>query len=468
MSQDTLRIVLVLAFAASLSLVISTIEFGDHDDESSLPCMYIDIPGKEAVSKDAYVSCRITVDSEDCSLSDADAGIKGRGNSTWGLPKKPYNIKFDKKTDLFEIGSAKTWVLLANYLDKSMVRNFLSYTVAEALGSEYTTATQFVNLFINGEYQGLYLLTEKIQIGEERVDIAESDDEDNNFSFIVEMDSHAFKDGAEGVDYFSVNGRDYSIKDPDCTPEQVGMVKAFMEEAWDAIGSGDWRRVDGILNVDSFVSTYIVEELFHDADVDLTSFYLFRGPDEKLHSGPIWDFDLCAGNYNATRANDPDRLYAAEKSIWYSSLLRYDEFRGMVSDKLSESKTMITQALDRGLQYLDMNEGDFVRNFERWPILDRHVTMNPFTLMLLDTWQEHVDYTVSWLNRSLDTLLREYCQEREPRSARVTFRRDYIGLGSSPGDEEVLRHQDAGRHRRVPEGKQMLRRARREHNQSEL
>ena len=97
--------------------------------------------------------------------------IKGRGNSTWTLAKKPYNIKLDKKADLFEMGKHKSWCLLANASDWSMIKNQLSYDLARKLGIFTTSDTYHVNLYLNGEYAGLYMLTEKVDIGENRVDI---------------------------------------------------------------------------------------------------------------------------------------------------------------------------------------------------------------------------------------------------------------------------------------------------------
>ena len=97
--------------------------------------------------------------------------IKGRGNSTWLADKKPYNIKLDEKADLFGMGKHKSWCLLSNPGDGSQIRNDLCYDFARALGIETTTDSFHVNLYLNGEYAGLYLITEKVDIGENRVDI---------------------------------------------------------------------------------------------------------------------------------------------------------------------------------------------------------------------------------------------------------------------------------------------------------
>ncbi|MBO4798279.1 MAG: CotH kinase family protein, partial [Candidatus Methanomethylophilaceae archaeon] len=228
MNQTAFRLGLALLFVISLAAVLGAHDSPEYSGEDKLPDMRIDTNGAEIIDKDAYVPCTVSVDSSEDSFTDASAEIKGRGNSTWGQPKKPYSLRFDQKTDLFGNGYAKTWVLLANYLDKSMIRNYLAFSAAEALELDYTTSAQFVNLYLNGEYLGVYLVAEKIQIGKDRVDIGVPDDFLGNaedFSFILEMDSHAAESGEEDADFFTLGGRYYVIKDPDCTPGQVETAK---------------------------------------------------------------------------------------------------------------------------------------------------------------------------------------------------------------------------------------------------
>ncbi len=370
-------------------------EHPDAEHDPSFPSLRINTGGAAIETKSAYIHCTVDAESGQDDISGAEAKIKGRGNSTWEQPKKPYTLKFGEKTSLFGIGPSKSWVLLADYLDKSMLRNRMSQSVAETLGVE-PLSSQHVNLYLNGEYAGVYLLIEKIGLK-------------NDEGFVLEMDSHAASEGTEGVDYFSVNGKDYGIKEPNCTPEQVAGIKKFMEDVWDAIDSGKWQRVTEFLDAESFAATYIVEELFHDADVNLSSFYFHMGRDGRLCSGPIWDFDLCAGNYNTMRSDDPDCMYVAETSGWYSSLLEYGEFLDLVSETLREKEQDIRSAISGTISYALQHDGDFMRNFERWKTLGRNVDMNPPALMALDTWQEHVKLLDIWLEKSLKSLLREYC-----------------------------------------------------------
>ncbi len=397
MNQTVAKALISLVLIASIAAALITSEHPEPEHDESFPCLSIDTGGVAIETKDAYIRCTVDAESGQEDISHAEAGIKGRGNSTWDQPKKPYAVKFSEETSLFGNGPSKTWVLLADYLDKSMLRNRMSQSVAETLGVD-SLSSQYVSLYLNGEYMGLYLLIEKIGL----------DDADES-GFILEMDSHAASEGTEGIEYFSVNGKDYGIKDLDCTPERTAEIKGFIEAVWYAIDSGEWSRVQEMLDPESFAATYIVEELFHDADVNLSSFYFHLGEDGRLCSGPIWDFDLCAGNYNTMHANDPEFMYVARMNDWYSSLLEYDEFRALVSEMLKDKEQYIRSAINETVAFAIQHDGDFLKNYGKWSTLDRHVNMNPLALMALDTWKEHVDLLAAWLERSLESMLKEYC-----------------------------------------------------------
>ncbi|KAA6311804.1 hypothetical protein EZS27_037142, partial [termite gut metagenome] len=111
-------------------------------------------------------------------------GIRGRGNSTWNYPKKPYRLKFDKKTSLFGLGAAKSWVLLANYQDPTFITNTVALELGSRIGFAFTNHTNHVELFLNKKYQGSYVLTEQVQVNEHRVNISEKE------GFLVEFDDN--------------------------------------------------------------------------------------------------------------------------------------------------------------------------------------------------------------------------------------------------------------------------------------
>ena len=122
-------------------------------------------------------------------LDGALTQIKGRGNSTWQNPKKPYNIKFDKKTDLFGMGKAKKWSLLASFHENSLLRNPTAFTMAEMLGLHYTSQYRHVDLYINNEYQGNYILCESVEVGGNRVEINDLDSANEDANPDVDLES---------------------------------------------------------------------------------------------------------------------------------------------------------------------------------------------------------------------------------------------------------------------------------------
>ncbi|MGN1194966.1 MAG: CotH kinase family protein, partial [Acutalibacteraceae bacterium] len=138
-------------------------------ESGSLDYIHASKDNKEAGSIRIVENGEVTVDKE---LKQ----IKGRGNATWSAAKKPYNIKFDKKTDLFGMGKAKKWTLLASYYDPSLIRNTVAFGFADGIGLPHTSEVQPVDLYINGNYMGNYLVCESVEVGSERVDINDLDD----------------------------------------------------------------------------------------------------------------------------------------------------------------------------------------------------------------------------------------------------------------------------------------------------
>lgn len=268
--------------------------------------------------------------------------IKGRGNATWTFDKKPYNIKFDKKTDMFGMGKAKKWSLLANYLDDSLMRNHIALNLAENVGIPYTSKHVFVDLYVDNEYYGNYLLCESVEIGETRVDIndLEGDTEDAN---TADLDAYDLG-GAQISDYKKLvagtqkwvnipnNPDDISggylleyelpnryvnevsgfvtnrnqtivVKGPEYASEaQVKYISALYQDFEDAVYSETGYNSLGkhyteYIDVDSFIKMYVFQEYVKNLDAGLTSFYICKDNKSDLFvAAPVWDFDNSLGN----------------------------------------------------------------------------------------------------------------------------------------------------------------------------
>ena len=373
---------------------------------------------QKITSKEEYVSCIITVNDNknpEYNINDAAAQIRGRGNSTWGMPKKPYRIKFDKKVDLFGNGEAKNWTLIANYVDPTGgLRNYLAYTIGSNFDNLlYTTSAKFAEIYINGEYQGLYLVCEQIEAGKTRVDI--DDNIDNKISFLVELDNKYDENDTENLDYFWMNDQPYSIKVPktdskDFNESECKRIKDYLQFCLNTIKNKKYEEVVKVIDVNSFADGYIIHELFSSIDVNWTSWYISKDKDGLLKNDPIWDFDISVGNvdYN-DQARYPNTLFASNNT-WYKYLLRHDEFKELVKEKINKYYDMIHEIVDSTILDVMKYQGYFDDNFEKWDTIGNYVWPNPKEIVAITTWNGQINFVREWLFNKLDYMKKIYCE----------------------------------------------------------
>lgn len=329
--------------------------------------------------------------------------IKGRGNSSWSYAKKPYQIKLTEKVDLLETGDkdekAKTWVLLANYIDETLIRNSVTYGLAAELGLEYSTHFKPVDLYYDGEYRGTYLLCEKTEIATGRVDVGDLEGEiedanpdvddfdaletkkaDNSYGntyqyvagltmpadisggYLLEMD---YEDRAKSEkSWFSTTGGSYIVcKSPEyLSAGAVEYISGFWQEFEDAVLNGgvnpntgrDYREY---VDLTSLAKCYLLLELSQDGDAFLSSTYFYKpAGEELLYAGPLWDFDSAYGRYgNDTGSlNDPGHLWAALNTELTRKLVEIPSFQKEVQriyeEELNGLVTDIAASADADVQ----------------------------------------------------------------------------------------------------------------------
>ncbi len=384
-------------------------------ESSGLPIVNIDTQGgADITSKAFYINCVINAyDPEGTNhVFEKEAQIRGRGNSTWkNFPKKPYKIKFEGKQDFFGMGMGKDWVLLANHIDKSLIRNYLVFEVAKqfsTLGS--TPDCRLVEVYLNGEYNGVYLLCEQVEVNENRVEIDE-DSATVDTGYLVEMDGWA--DGTCVAVPDSLNkDRKYSIKSPDNigrSAERREYIRKYLEDCLNALNGTDYEKVKELMDVESFAQAYIVFELFKNPDVDYSSFYMHKDAGGKLICGPVWDFDMCCGNvsHKGNVCQRYDYLWAKETNPWFNGLMSFEEFRTLVSNELRTKESIIKSTLDDCYAYAYSMDDSIKLNFEKWDILGKYV-WDPAYIIELDTWEEQVEFTRTFIENSYDFLLETY------------------------------------------------------------
>lgn len=344
-------------------------------------------------SKDEKIRAKVQVKNawdSSFNMSATAIEMKTRGNSTFGYMKKPYQIKFDKKTDMFGMGAAKKWVLLANYVDGSFIRNKIVFDIAEQMGMPYVCKSVFVDLYINGNYIGVYQLIEKVEIGDSRVPLV------NDLGVMVEMESA--KRVAEEDFWFttSVSGKPFVYKEyntdfEDAPASEVAAVRAYLEERINTIedelynNGNDWEYLSSLIDVDSFVQFYLINELAMNVDATLASTYFYiDGPDDVLHMGPLWDYDRAFGSYDyegsgyeqdtsadfMKNITDCSDQYRAE---WFKMLFQYPEFVERVNEMYDEyadtafNAERITATIDA---YQDRLSSSLMKNYvtEGWAL----------------------------------------------------------------------------------------------------
>lgn len=263
-------------------------------------------------SKDTkYKGNKVTLEWKDVITSYENVQLKGRGNSTWDWPKKPYQIKFAEKIDLFGMGEAKTWILLANYRDVSLLRNEIAFRLARELSSPYAIRGTFAELYVGEQYIGLYYVTQKVEIGKNTVNLMDP------LGILVEVeaareadDTHVFSSLTKTC---LVIKESVSDDDHDARNKSLEYFANAFDRLEQAAYNGDWETVQKEIDVESFVHYFLISEFTANPDAYVSSFYLYRnGNDDVIHAGPVWDFDMAFANvkYIYGDATSPKRSWA--------------------------------------------------------------------------------------------------------------------------------------------------------------
>jgi hypothetical protein len=361
-------------------------------------------------TKEKYVDCNIVI-SDGGSYIDADAKIKLRGNSTLWVDKKAYKIKFNDKQNLLNMGNDKEWALLANYFDPTHLRNYYAYMLASALGLEYTCECRFVEVYINDVYNGLYLLSETVKTGEERVDI----EEETTYSevpFLLELDMKLTLDNPnyrETIDdeMFLINNSKYNGKTypfgtkypdsfKDLKSNQYEYIKDYINNMFKSVRCGNY---EDYIDVESFINYFLIQELFMNPDLDYSSVYMYKKLGEKLKFGPTWDFDLSSGNAGYVEGYSYNRSMKDINggSYLFNELYNYDEFKSEFKDRLTEINLDILPALFDSIEYNYSYLAMYAKNDnDRWGVLNDKNWARPVNLVGI-SYREQVEYFKQYL-----------------------------------------------------------------------
>ncbi|GHU45682.1 hypothetical protein FACS1894120_0990 [Clostridia bacterium] len=388
---------------------------------SHIPAVYITTDsGKDITSKTKYVAGKFSMAVPKTSryekVAQTDMTIKGRGNSTWAMPKKPYRIKFNKKISLLGLPKSKDWILLANHADRSLIRNTVAFEAARETGLGFVPTAIPVSLYVNGAYKGVYTLGDAVEVQPGRVELGSNDAKSKkDVGFLLEVggakkDTNAFK-----KEYFHTNLLSYVlVHSPkygnDLTPAQFKYIGGYFMDAEKAIMNLD--GYEDYIDVDSFVDFFLHTELFFNTDSTFyRSCYISKDPGGKLKMAAVWDFDSAIGNYsgdldevgkyynyNRFTSVHGESHYIKTKS-WMQYLLKDPAFCSKVKKRWNEiGGKMLKRALSTAEKYRTTLAVPAKSNFQVWQVLGsgQRIRGEANTLSI-PTYNGQIDYIEDFL-----------------------------------------------------------------------
>ena len=340
---------------------------------TGLPVVFFNTDsGRNVKDKENWESATIKIVGapEGMNLSEMRVQTKGRGNSTWNFRKKqPYALKFDKKTSVMGMPKHKRWILMANYRDRTMMRNAVAFEISNRTGLVWAPRVQFVELVMNGIHKGNYMVCEQIRIDENRVNIteikegADTSGEAITGGYVLEVDQwddevNMFKSKCM-ENKWGNHSCTIMLKFPDeedAAPAHVDYIKNYIWDIEELMMDGQFQKIyDEYIDLDSFVDFYIVNEITCNKELwrGPYSTYMHKDRGGKLFAGPVWDFDFTTFNMNEYgKKDDYTKRFYNKKAFWYKYFLQDPIFRARMVERWNELK----EGLRTIPEYIDQME----------------------------------------------------------------------------------------------------------------
>ncbi len=378
---------------------------------TNLPTFYINtVDNAPIVSKEEYVSGKLTIVSSDETENFADSTeIRGRGNSTWGMPKKPFRIKLYKKASLLnQAAKEKSWVLLANYADKTLMRNAVAFKISQLVGLEFSPSARFVDVVLNGEFLGNYMMSDQMEVATGRVEVEKQ--KTSNVSepeitggYLLELDGFAY---TEPVWFRTPRGVAVTVKypkDDDINNEQYRYISNYTSEFENVLFSSNFTDSEhgyrAYVDSATLINWYIACELTGNSDSFWSTYVYKKRNDPKFYFGPMWDYDIAFNNdYRLGDATEKlMREHAHEPKTWIRRFWEDPWFQNAVNERWRQlvEKGIEQQLLDYINETQALLQQSQAKNYEKWPTLNQTVYREVYTF---ETYDEGVDYLKSYVS----------------------------------------------------------------------
>lgn len=371
-----------------------------EEQDSGLPHLCINTPGNAAItSKEEWMEgatiSLVFADGRETKLGTTK--IKGRGNSTWKYPKKPYALKLDEDASLLGMPAEKRWDLLANYIDRTDMRNAVSFEVAHKTKSlDWTPHGEFVELYLNEVRQGNYYLCEHIKIDKNRLNLQKG-------GYLLELDTNydeEFKFRSDSLD-LPVMIKDW--KGDDMTEERAAEIASEFNEI-EALLVSDDRENNGwqnLVDMDSFIDWWFVYELVQCGEPKHPkSSYMYRDKGGKLKAGPVWDFD-----WGTFRSGGEVTIFRIKDALFYKYMFQDPSFVKRVKEKWTESKASflsVTGFIDKTAQKIKVSVD---KDKTKWAITttvnkDEELSFDDAVATMKNNYVKHLE----WMDSQISAL----------------------------------------------------------------
>ena len=394
-------------------LVNITVENADGDTKSytidvakftELPIIYLQTDSFLPIdSKDDYILGDTWIDGgrgfDD--FEESPMKIRGRGNSTWEFPKKPFQMKLDDKAEFLGMPKDKKWLFLAEYADKTMLRNKIAYEMGYISNLDWTPQARFAEVFINGEYNGTYNITQKVEESNNRVALGDT-------GYLLELDQLERLDfddvyfESTATDKFIVNIKEPSLEyDSEQYSYIVNLIGDFESALFGANFTSESNGYRQYIDIDSFVDWFLISEITKNVDsMFFSSIFLNVIPGEQIKMGPLWDFDLAFGNVDYADSRYPEGWWV-KYNPWYERLFQDPYFVAKVKERFeyfNNNQDLIINKIDSYSEQLKWAQEE---NDDKWQTMGVFVWPNP---VVFDTYQEEVDNMKSWYSTRMSWL----------------------------------------------------------------
>lgn len=357
----------------------------EEEKDPQIPHFYIDTENNAEINtKENYVPADLKIEGKNQYEDyEGKTGIRGRGNSTWQMPKKPYKLKLESKAPLMGMAPYKTWILLAEYLDGSLLYNSIPFKAGEMLGMPYTHHIVPVELTLNGEYQGFYAFTEHKEVGADRIDIGED-------GWLLELDVYFDEPLQFKSEYYDlpvmIQYPKYKNMEEEEAQDVLQEIRSDFEALEELVYREDFPDNNYLeyFDADSYVDYMIVYQLTANQEINHPkSTYIHKKANGKYRMGIIWDFDWGfgfspgEGHYRIETADRP--LFSDDDrpgSLFFRRFMEDPYVRELLKERWLWFRDHKYSALkDHVSQYSMLVRQAYEKDHEIWG--DRNATGDP-------------------------------------------------------------------------------------------